>query len=122
MFTRMQRLSYGFSQFYEEISPKGTVIITYEFDLYTLYMFHSKFMVAFAKMLMHCEKFSSLDNKDKVKNFDIVTPPGGVTIFCANATCANVHAQKHLCKSECANAPAQMYMRKCRCAMFHAQM
>uniref|UniRef100_A0A914D8N1 NR LBD domain-containing protein n=1 Tax=Acrobeloides nanus TaxID=290746 RepID=A0A914D8N1_9BILA len=61
----MQRLSYGFAQFYEEISPKGTVTMAHEFDLYTLYMFHSKVMVAFAKMLMHCEKFSTLDNKDK---------------------------------------------------------
>uniref|UniRef100_A0A914C3C4 NR LBD domain-containing protein n=2 Tax=Acrobeloides nanus TaxID=290746 RepID=A0A914C3C4_9BILA len=61
----MQQLHYGFSLFYEEIKPKGQVVVITEFDRYSHMRYQEKFMTGLARALMYCDHFAALDYSDK---------------------------------------------------------
>jgi hypothetical protein len=51
----------------EELRPKCVVSVVQEFDVHDIVKHQEKFMIAFSKMLIYCEKFVELEYVDKVK-------------------------------------------------------
>lgn len=63
----MQQLCYADSLLFEDLRPKNEIILLNGIDINIFSKFYERWMLAFAKVLMHSQSFAELTSKDKVR-------------------------------------------------------